>query len=180
MGNGSVRCAEQIATITRGRFASPATGRGASPGNDVKKCGGIAPDHGRQAAPPDGELVALDDDGRPVFNDLMFGRREPVFVPFDVLFVDGKDVRPPLEGTQGAVGVGRATLSAPELRAGARRGHCGIQGGVRPTWKASLPSGWRMPIHHGRNGGRSSIRLTVRRRVGRSCLSALARPTAEF
>jgi ATP-dependent DNA ligase len=49
------------------------------------------------ALPPgyifDGEIVALDEDGRPIFNDLMFGRREPVYVAFDVLVVDGKDVR---------------------------------------------------------------------------------------
>jgi bifunctional non-homologous end joining protein LigD len=41
----------------------------------------------------DGEIVALDEDGRPRFNDLMFGGREPVYVAFDVLFVDGEDVR---------------------------------------------------------------------------------------
>jgi ATP-dependent DNA ligase len=40
----------------------------------------------------DGELVALDADGRPMFNDLMFGRREPVFVPFDVLVAEGENV----------------------------------------------------------------------------------------
>ncbi len=40
----------------------------------------------------DGEIVALADDGRPMFNDLMFGRREPVFVPFDILVADGEDV----------------------------------------------------------------------------------------
>ena len=28
-----------------------------------------------------------------MFNDLMFGRREPVYVAFDVLFVEGEDVR---------------------------------------------------------------------------------------
>jgi bifunctional non-homologous end joining protein LigD len=37
--------------------------------------------------------VALDEDRRSKFNDLMFGRREPVYVAFDVLFVDGEDVR---------------------------------------------------------------------------------------
>jgi bifunctional non-homologous end joining protein LigD len=37
--------------------------------------------------------VALDEQGRLVFNDLLFGRREPVYVAFDVLFVDGEDVR---------------------------------------------------------------------------------------
>src|SRR6266496_4138818 len=41
----------------------------------------------------DGEIVALDGDGRPKFNDLLFGRREPVYVAFDVLVVDGEDVR---------------------------------------------------------------------------------------
>src|SRR5262249_30613749 len=41
----------------------------------------------------DGEIVALDEGGRPVFNDLMFGRRAPVYVAFDVLFADGEDVR---------------------------------------------------------------------------------------
>jgi hypothetical protein len=41
----------------------------------------------------DGEIVALDRDGRPIFNDLLFGRRQPVYVTFDVLVVDGEDVR---------------------------------------------------------------------------------------
>ena len=41
----------------------------------------------------DGEIVALDEDGRPRFNDLLFRRREPSYVVFDVLFVDGEDVR---------------------------------------------------------------------------------------
>jgi len=41
----------------------------------------------------DGEIVALDGDGRPKFNDLLFGRREPVYVAFDVLVVDGGDMR---------------------------------------------------------------------------------------
>jgi hypothetical protein len=41
----------------------------------------------------DGEIVALDAAGRPVFADLMFGRRPPIFVAFDVLTARGKDVR---------------------------------------------------------------------------------------
>jgi ATP-dependent DNA ligase len=41
----------------------------------------------------DGEIVALDEGGRPVFNDLMFGRREPSYVAFDILFENGRDVR---------------------------------------------------------------------------------------
>ena len=49
------------------------------------------------ALPPghvfDGEIVALDGDGRPRFNDLLFGTREPAYVAFDVLVVDSEDVR---------------------------------------------------------------------------------------
>ncbi len=41
----------------------------------------------------DGEIVALAEDGRPIFDDLMFGKRDPAYVAFDVLFVDGEDVR---------------------------------------------------------------------------------------
>jgi len=53
--------------------------------------------HLLDALPPgyvfDGEIVALDEHGRPRFNDLLFGRREPSYVAFDVLVVDGEDVR---------------------------------------------------------------------------------------
>ena len=41
----------------------------------------------------DGEIVALDERGQPAFNDLLFGRRDPTYLPFDVLFVEGEDVR---------------------------------------------------------------------------------------
>jgi bifunctional non-homologous end joining protein LigD len=40
----------------------------------------------------DGEIVCLNDLGRPVFNDL-FGRKQPTYIPFDVLFAEGEDVR---------------------------------------------------------------------------------------
>jgi len=40
----------------------------------------------------------LDDAGRPLFNDLLFGRRRPTYVAFDLLIADGIDLRPwPLE-----------------------------------------------------------------------------------
>ena len=41
----------------------------------------------------DGEIVALDAAGRPVFADLVFGRRLPIFVAFDVLVARGETVR---------------------------------------------------------------------------------------
>jgi bifunctional non-homologous end joining protein LigD len=46
-----------------------------------------------QTAVLDGELVVLDAHGRPQFSELMHRRGVPVFVAFDVLLLDGKDVR---------------------------------------------------------------------------------------
>ena len=42
----------------------------------------------------DGELVVLDDAGRPLFNELLFGHRRPTYVAFDLLIADGVDLRP--------------------------------------------------------------------------------------
>jgi bifunctional non-homologous end joining protein LigD len=41
----------------------------------------------------DGELVCLDTEGRPVFLHLLYRRRAPVFVAFDLLYLDGEDLR---------------------------------------------------------------------------------------
>ena len=41
----------------------------------------------------DGELVVLDDDGRPQFDALLFRRGAPSFVTFDVLALNGRDLR---------------------------------------------------------------------------------------
>jgi bifunctional non-homologous end joining protein LigD len=79
----------------------------------------------------DGELVVLDDAGHPQFKELLFGRRRPTYVAFDLLIADGVDLRPlPLrerkarlarigkgaEGwialTNGLVGKGRALYQA--------------------------------------------------------------------
>jgi bifunctional non-homologous end joining protein LigD len=37
----------------------------------------------------DGELVVLDDAERPLFDELLFGRRRPTYVAFDLLIADG-------------------------------------------------------------------------------------------
>jgi ATP-dependent DNA ligase len=79
----------------------------------------------------DGGLVVLDDAGRPLFNELLFARRRPTYVAFDLLMADGIDLRPwPLgerkarlarigeraEGwialTNGVIGEGRALYRA--------------------------------------------------------------------
>jgi len=41
----------------------------------------------------DGEIVSLDANGYPQFADLMFRRGELFFVAFDVLWIDGEDLR---------------------------------------------------------------------------------------
>jgi bifunctional non-homologous end joining protein LigD len=79
----------------------------------------------------DGELVVLDDAGRPLFNKLLFGLRRPTYVAFDLLIADGADLRSlPLRDrkarlaeiakraqgwialTDGVVGAGRALYHA--------------------------------------------------------------------
>jgi bifunctional non-homologous end joining protein LigD len=41
----------------------------------------------------DGEIVYLDGDGISRFNHLMFGRARPVFAAFDLLWLNGRDLR---------------------------------------------------------------------------------------
>ena len=41
----------------------------------------------------DGELVCFDAEGRSLFAPLLFGRRIPCFVAFDLLWLDGEDLR---------------------------------------------------------------------------------------
>src|SRR5262249_17847122 len=41
----------------------------------------------------DGEIACVDDLGRSVFNDLLLQRRECVFFAFDMLFLNGEDLR---------------------------------------------------------------------------------------
>jgi len=41
----------------------------------------------------DGEIIAADETGRPVFIDLLRGRRSPCYVAFDLLWLNGIDLR---------------------------------------------------------------------------------------
>jgi bifunctional non-homologous end joining protein LigD len=79
----------------------------------------------------DGEIVALDENGRPVFNDLLLGRREPIYLAFDVLVVDGDDVRgPAVEGTEGGAGEDRPPPPDAEDQPFSRGRQSGIPGSV--------------------------------------------------
>ena len=78
----------------------------------------------------DGELVVLDDAGRPLFNELLFGRGRPTYVAFDLLIADGIDLRLlPLRQCDAALArIGWIVLTNGHCcrRAGAfpRRGRC--------------------------------------------------------
>ena len=58
----------------------------------------------------DGEICMLDGDGRPRFNDLLFGRGQPVFVVFDLLCYERENIcHLPLKERRGILdGVGEA------------------------------------------------------------------------
>ena len=53
----------------------------------------ISVELGSRTAVFDGEIVGLDADGKPQFRDLLFRRGEPRFVAFDLLWLDGIDLR---------------------------------------------------------------------------------------
>src|SRR5262244_3301590 len=56
-----------------------------------------------ESAVLDGEIACVDESGRPVFRDLLFCRGQCVFIAFDLLYLNGKDLRT------------LPTLLAPEL-----------------------------------------------------------------
>jgi bifunctional non-homologous end joining protein LigD len=46
-----------------------------------------------QNAVIDGELVCLDEEARSIFNELLFRRGSPIFYAFDLLYLNGRDLR---------------------------------------------------------------------------------------
>jgi bifunctional non-homologous end joining protein LigD len=46
-----------------------------------------------QNAVVDGEIVCLDSEGRSIFNELLFRRGCPIFYAFDLLYLNGRDLR---------------------------------------------------------------------------------------
>jgi bifunctional non-homologous end joining protein LigD len=41
----------------------------------------------------DGQIACLDESGRPTFRDLIFRKRQCIFIVFDLLYLNGKDLR---------------------------------------------------------------------------------------
>jgi len=56
-------------------------------------CDAVAKSMRATSAVLDGEVVCLDDEGRPDFRALLFRRADPHFYTFDVLSLDGIDLR---------------------------------------------------------------------------------------
>jgi bifunctional non-homologous end joining protein LigD len=46
-----------------------------------------------ESAVLDGEIACLDESGRPTFRDLIFRKRQCIFIAFDLLYLNGKDLR---------------------------------------------------------------------------------------
>jgi len=46
-----------------------------------------------ESAVLDGEISCIDGRGRPIFRDLLFQKRQCVYIAFDLLFLNGKDLR---------------------------------------------------------------------------------------
>jgi bifunctional non-homologous end joining protein LigD len=46
-----------------------------------------------ESAVLDGEIACVDDAGRPMFRDLLFRKRQCIFVAFDLLYLNGRDLR---------------------------------------------------------------------------------------
>ena len=46
-----------------------------------------------ESAVLDGEIACVDEAGCPIFRDLLFRKRQCIFVAFDLLFLNGKDLR---------------------------------------------------------------------------------------
>ena len=46
-----------------------------------------------ESAVLDGEIACVNERGRPVFRDLLFRRRQCVFIAFDLLYLNGEDLR---------------------------------------------------------------------------------------
>jgi len=46
-----------------------------------------------ESAVLDGEIACVDDAGRPNFRDLLFRKGQCIFIAFDLLYLNGKDLR---------------------------------------------------------------------------------------
>ena len=82
----------------------------------------------------------LDDAGRPLFNELLFGRRRPMYVAFDLLIADGVDLPLPLRHRKARLAqMAKRTEGWIALTNGVGEGRCFTEPWSTPTSRASSP-----------------------------------------
>jgi hypothetical protein len=129
----------------------------------------------------DGEIVCVDRRGRPQFEDLLFHRGEARFFAFDLLMVDGRDLRTE-KLTDRKQELRRLMSEAPTSRmqyVDHIRGHgtalfervCNLD--LEGSWP-NTASGHTSPRASGLHGSRSRIVATHRWQAARNCLTANA------
>ncbi len=127
----------------------------------------------------DGEIVCLDSEGRSVFNQLLYRKSDPVFYAFDLLWLNGEDLRDqPLvnENWNACLNLRRMNLSYMPIMSKNMALNCSIQYANR-TWRGLSAKGRTRSIQGRQSGAgsRSGIRITRRQREGANCLNRSGR-----
>jgi ATP-dependent DNA ligase len=111
----------------------------------------------------DGEIACVDDLGRSVFNDLLFRRRECVFFAFDLLFLNGEDLRElPLIQRKARLKRLLRRKRSPALYVDLTSKRVAVSSSRRSansTWRALWRSGSRPPIERPRSPPRIWIKV---------------------
>ena len=140
-----------------------------------------------QNAVIDGELVCLDDEGRSIFNVLLHRRGHPTFYAFDLLYLDGRDLRQlPLVERKRQLKQLLAGSNLPDVICGKYISGRGValfnevcqrnlEGVVakRKNGTYATISGWlklRIPATHNPRAPRTVRVVSVTRSVGLNCL----------
>ena len=120
----------------------------------------------------DGEVVALDSEGRQNFSDLRVGRGNLHYAAFEALWMEGKDLRPLLLTRRKQLLtrlIPATTTVLSQVFSIEERGRTCSQQPSGSISRASWPSERRMSIDRKRCGTRSRAGRTPRVRVGGSC-----------
>jgi hypothetical protein len=121
--------------------------------------------------------VAIDDEGRVSFMDLMRNRSYLAFAAFDLLWLNGRDLRQlPLiqrkKRLDRLIPVTTGTLL--RIPCFEEHGRDLFEAACRLTWRESWPNAWLTPTARGPPGTRSRIRSTRRLRAGGNSLRSIA------
>ena len=124
----------------------------------------------------DGEVIVADETGRPQFYDLLRGTRPPAYVAFDLLWLDGTDLRslPLSERRQRLQTILPATSAAiSEALSVEGRGGELFELIRAHDLEGSWRSVWPIRTIRASNGSRSRTRTTRRRRAGAASSTGL-------